>query len=72
MTKKVVWLVFIEGCFIEGHTRRTVYRVYADRKLAEQCLKYIAVQNHDKKFDGIWVNDAWISDEYVLDEEATP
>jgi hypothetical protein len=40
--------------------------------LAEQCLKYIAVQNHDKKFDGIWVNDAWISDEYVLDEEAKP
>ncbi len=71
MTKNVVWLVFIESCFIEGPARRQVYRVYADRKLAEQCAADITAQKHDKKFDGIWVDDAWISDEYVIHDAAT-
>ena len=72
MTKNVVWLVFIEGCFIEGHSRRMVYRVYADRKLAKKCVGDINANKFYKKFDGIWVDNAWVSQEYVIHDEATP
>jgi hypothetical protein len=38
--------------------------------LAEQCVGDINANKFDKKFDGIWVDDAWISEEYVLHDEA--
>jgi hypothetical protein len=72
MTKNVVYLVFIEKCFIEGHSRRMVYRVYADRKLAKKCVNDINANKFYRKFDGIWVDNAWISQEYVMHDEATP
>jgi hypothetical protein len=72
MTKNVVWLVVIKGCSIDLDTIDWVYRVYADRELAEQCAAYITAQKHDKKFAGIWVDDVWIFEKYVIHDEATP
>jgi hypothetical protein len=72
MTNNVVWLVFIEGVFVEDYVRKDVYRVFSSRNLAESCVKHIEANKHNKKFDGMWVAEAWISDEYVLHEDATP
>jgi hypothetical protein len=66
MTQNIVWIVFIEGCFCEGETEKDVYRVFADRQMAEVCAKEIEDNKHNKKFDGIWVSEAWVSDEYVI------
>jgi len=72
MTKNVVWLVVIKGCSIDLDTIDWVYRVYADRELAEKCVGDINANKFYRKFDGIWVDNAWISGEYVLHDEATP
>lgn len=66
MTKNVVWLVFIEGCFYEGETEKDVYKVFADKEMAESCAKEIEDNKFNKKFDGMWVSEAWVSDGYVI------
>jgi hypothetical protein len=72
MTKNVVWIVLVEGDYSEGRTRTYVYRVFADREMAESCAKEIEDNKYNKKFDGMWVEEAWVSDEYVLHEEVKP
>ena len=72
MTRNVVWIVFIEGAFFEGESRKDVYAVFSSKDLAEACAKNIEDNRHNKKFDGMWAEKAWVSDEYVLHKEATP
>jgi hypothetical protein len=72
MTKNVVSIVLVEGGYCEGRTWTYVYKVFADREMAESCAKEIEDNKYNKKFAGIWVDDAWVSDEYVLHDEAKP
>jgi len=63
---KSVWLVYIEGNYSEGRTETYVYAVFGDREMAESCVKEIKLNELKKKFDGMWVIEAWASDEYVV------
>lgn len=66
MAKNVVWLVFIEGDYFEGRTSTYVYKVFADKEMAEACAKEIEDNKLNKKFSGMWVDEVWVSDEYVF------
>jgi hypothetical protein len=65
-----VWLVLIEGCPVENETVRDVYKVFSSKDLAENCAKEINENIFNRKFDGMWVDTAWVS-EYLVHEKDT-
>jgi len=66
-----VWLVFIQGCHSEGRTTTDVFKVFGNHRAAQLCEKWVRA-NKDRKIGGMWVDEVWVSDEYLVHEEAKP
>jgi len=69
---KYVWMVFIEGTFIDGETTRDVYKVFGNQRAAELSEKWVRENKYDKKINGMWVDEVWVSDKCLVHEEAKP
>jgi hypothetical protein len=67
---KSVWLVFVKDFYHEGDTE--VHKVFADKEMAERCAEEITDNKHIKKFSHLWVDRAWVSDEYPVHERTEP
>jgi hypothetical protein len=46
--------------------------VFGNQRAAELSEKWVRANKYDKKINGMWVDEVWVSDKCLVHEEAKP